>query len=153
MSKPLRQETGTGKTVQFVSCWGFGSSLRRSSEDSINAICPGQMLSLPFVLQQSFPPPHGSCKICHCCIRPPDEGQMGRGRFVCVCVLACVFSFNPPPPWLCLQFKHGVSQVHVDVRRCKQANAVWDRCRSSFSSPVWCSNVAACQHGCSETRA
>lgn len=105
--KPFKQEEVAGKTIHFVSCWGFGSSLRRSSEDSFNAICPGQMLSLPFVPQWSFLPPNVSCKICRCCIRPPDQGQMWGGRFVCVCAPACVFSFNPPPPWLCLWCEPG----------------------------------------------
>lgn len=46
----FRQEEVAGKTIHFVPCWGFRSSLRQSSEDPFNAICPGQMLSLPFVL-------------------------------------------------------------------------------------------------------
>lgn len=86
----------TGKTVHFVPCWGFGSSLRRSFGDSFSTICAGQMLSLPSVLSRSSLLPHGSCKICHCCIRPPDQGQMGRGAFLHLCVraLACVCSLN-----------------------------------------------------------
>lgn len=41
---------------------------------------------------------------------------------VCACVFACVYCVSNPA--VSLQIKCGGSQVHVDIRRCKQANAL-----------------------------
>lgn len=107
----------------------------------------------PLSLNEFFLLPHGSCKICRCRIRPQDQGQTE------VDPLACVRSFNLannthiPPTTARVRFEHGGNQVHADTRRCKQANALRDSCMSSFGSPAWRSDVAACQHNCFKTRA
>lgn len=69
------------------------------------------------VLKWSFCLPHESCKIYHCCIRPPDQGQMGRGAcvYVCVCLSLSVCSCNLATN-MCFPWQHLCSLSIVGAR-------------------------------------